>query len=237
MMPILRILKKIAIKIISPIFYPIIEMALKDYNLNIRNYQNRKSLIDSVEYIEQYMQNAKSFSTSLDLLTFALSKVDSKKNGLICEFGVATGRTINHIASIMPDTTVYGFDSFEGLPEDWREEFPKGKFKMDQLPKVSSNVRLIKGLFANTLAPFLKTNLDKALFLHIDCDLYSSTTTILKEFESCIQIGTVIVFDEYFNFPEWRDEEHKAFIEFIEKKDLNFEYIGYSQYQVAVIIT
>ena len=166
---------------------------------------------------------------------------DFLQNKLFLEFGVMQGHSLVDYRGAYMSNNInadfYGFDSFEGLPEYWREGFPKGKFKVDKLPKVSQNVTLIKGWYDQTLEPFIKKNKGKALFLHIDCDLYSSTSTIFEVFEDCIQTGTVIVFDEYFNFPEWRKEEHKAFIEFIEKKDFDYKYIGYSKYQVAVMIT
>ena len=40
--------------------------------------------------------------------------------------------------------------------------------------------------------------------------------------------GTVIFFDEFFNYPGWQDGEFKAFIEFVETSGMNFEYLGYN---------
>lgn len=39
--------------------------------------------------------------------------------GVIVEFGVADGGSIGWFTKKYPDVTVFGFDSFEGLPEDW----------------------------------------------------------------------------------------------------------------------
>jgi hypothetical protein len=50
---------------------------------------------------------------------FEHMKLKHKKNTLWLEFGVASGRTINYISNFTNDK-VYGFDSFEGLPEKWR---------------------------------------------------------------------------------------------------------------------
>ncbi len=70
----------------------------------------------------------------------------------------------------------------------------------------------------------------------VDCDLYSSTKTIFAETRALLAPGTIIVFDEYFNAPEWREEEYKAFMEFIAESKTSFEYIGYIRTgsQVAV---
>lgn len=108
-----------------------------------------------------------------------------------------------------------------------------------KLPRVVQNVRLIKGWFDKTLPEFLTTHPEKVVFLHIDCDLYSSTHTIFTCLAPRIKEGTVIVFDEYFNYPGWREGEFKAFSEFIAHEGLKFEYLNYNRKgeQVSVKIT
>ena len=51
-------------------------------------------------------------------LTYVFEKMQyrHKENTLWLEFGVAGGNTVNYISRFTQDT-VYGFDSFEGLPE------------------------------------------------------------------------------------------------------------------------
>ena len=64
--------------------------------------------------------------------------------------------------------------------------------------------------------------------LHVDCDLYSSTVTIFDALGPRLQPGTVILFDEYYNFPRWQQHEYKAFQEFVVSSGMKYEYIGYS---------
>jgi hypothetical protein len=54
-----------------------------------------------------------------------------------------------------------------------------------------------------------------------------------------IHAGTVIVFDEYFNYPGWQNHEHKAFLEFLDASGHGCRYIAYNKLgeQVAVVIT
>jgi hypothetical protein len=156
--------------------------------------------------------------------------------GLVGEFGVGSGRTINHIASVLPDTQIFGFDSFEGLPEDWRPGFPKGTYAIRKLPAVFPNITLIKGWFHETLPAFLQEHSGIFSFLHIDCDLYSSTKTILELCQGRIQPGTVIVFDEYLNYPGWKDGEHKAFQEFVEETLLSYTYAGFCEGEEQVVV-
>ncbi|TXJ54800.1 hypothetical protein EPJ67_11080 [Brachyspira aalborgi] len=90
--------------------------------------------------------------------------------------------------------------------------------------------------FYETLPKFLEEYKEKAAFIHIDCDLYSSTKTIFDNIYDRIVPNTVIQFDEYYNYPGWRNHEFKAFQEFCKKYSVEYEYIGISLYQVAVVI-
>jgi len=204
---------------------------------DIGNELQRRALADTVDYIQQHMSQVDSVDFYLDVLTLGLKQVGTK-DGLYLEFGVFTGLTINHIAGLV-EQPVFGFDSFEGLPERWRDSLGAGHFKVQALPKVRNNVTLVKGWFDKTLPEFVKAHPGDVAFLHIDCDLYSSTRTIFNCLAARIKPGTVIVFDEYFSYPGWRDGEFKAFQEFIESEGLKFEYLHYNRKgeQVCVKIT
>lgn len=163
-------------------------------------------------------------------LTYVFEKIKLQHipGTLWLEFGVASGRTINYISKFTSDI-VYGFDSFEGLPEKWRDGFDKGAFNRNgDLPVVNSNVTLIKGWFNNTLPDFIKTQNKKISFIHIDCDLYSSTKFILNTLKEYISPECVIVFDELVNYPGFDGDtgELKAFYEFINENNVKYEWIG-----------
>ena len=157
--------------------------------------------------------------------------------GLVMEFGVASGKSVNFLAKQLPGQTVHGFDSFEGLPEDWLRTYRRGHFAQP-LPKVEPNVELVVGWFEDTLPGFLRDHPEPVSYLHVDCDLYSSTKTIFDHLGDRIRAGTVIVFDEYFNYPSWREHEHKAFTEFVERRKVRFHFLGAvrSGVQAAVVI-
>lgn len=235
-----ELIVRIGIKLASPIRMIIREELRSMQNTTPKDLgeeMQRRALRSSVDYIEKNMRNVDSTASSSALITAAMSKASSLENSLICEFGVFSGSSINHIAQLTSNH-VFGFDSFEGLPERWRDGFGAGHFRVPQLPKVRNNVTLVKGWFDQSLPPFLEKNLARVGFLHIDCDLYSSTKTIFDLLETRIKPGCVIVFDEYFNYCDWENGEYKAFQEFIAKTDMKYEYIGYNRHheQVAVII-
>lgn len=190
-------------------------------SFDIRQMAEVLACAESAAYFTREMGTPKIFSSDLDLLTHAM-KI-RKANGLILEFGVASGRTLNHIASLTKQT-VYGFDAFTGLPENWRPDFLKGRFAQS-IPQLATNAELVIGLFEDTLPAFIKRIGSQPIsLLHIDCDLYSSTRTVLKALDKNIVSGTVIVFDEYFNYPGWQAHEWKAFREFCRDRNVTYTY-------------
>jgi hypothetical protein len=170
------------------------------------------------------------------LLEFALSKSDPK--GLALEFGVHQGRSINFLSGVLPkNQQIHGFDSFEGLPGEWIFGRGIGHFSTQgKLPEVPPNVVLHQGWFDQTLPKFLETHPEHFGYVHIDSDLYSSAKCIFDVGRDRFVSGTVIVFDEYFNYPGWELNEFRAFQEFITATGKKYEYIGCAprHYSVAV---
>jgi len=159
---------------------------------------------------------------------FEHMKLEHKPNTLWLEFGVYSGNTINYISKFTNEK-VYGFDSFEGLPETWRDGFDKGFFSTNGiLPMVNNNVELIKGWFNETLLGFIQAQNKKVSFIHMDADLYSSTKYIFDVLKDYIDDDCIIVFDELVNYPGFDGDtgELKAFYEFITENKVDYEWIG-----------
>jgi hypothetical protein len=192
--------------------------------------------VDSARFYERNLMECKIADDDFHLLEMALSW--RKFDGLILEFGVASGRTLNHIADLAKPHEVYGFDWFQGLPEAWRPGFSAGSFAQE-IPKVRNNAVLIRGLFEDTLPVFFTKHVELISFMHVDCDLFKSTKIILDQCGSRMAPGTVIVFDEYFNYPGWRQHEFRAFKQYISESGKHFEYLGFvpRHQQVCVRIT
>jgi len=168
--------------------------------------------------------------------------------GDILEFGVYQGGTINFIAERFPHKQIYGFDSFEGLPEDWKISFnekfnkhKKGCFAVDNLPAVKNNVSLIKGFFDISLPKWLEeTDLKQISLLHVDSDLYSSAKIIFDNLNDYIVQGTIIVFDEFYpwgrkRYETWEQHEYKAFCEWIDTYNREFEVLYRNNHQQCSI--
>lgn len=200
------------------------------------------SIFESYSYMRQAAPEALTVSLAEPLLTYAMQQASAE--GLVLEFGVFYGNSIRMLAQASQDV-VHGFDSFQGLPVAWEVDSAKevveaaGTYTMHgMLPEVPDNVRLHVGLFGDSLPSFLEEHRGPIRLLHIDCDLYASTVTIFEQLGDRIQPGTVIVFDEYLCYPNWREDEYRAFQEFITRSKLDYRYIAYSLFtgQAAVLI-
>jgi hypothetical protein len=191
----------------------------------IARARQQRALEQTVEFVDRNLPAVPSYASPLEVLAAGVEAARGQP-GLYMEFGVREAQTLNWIAKLT-DRPVYGFDSFEGLPEDWTSEHRRGAFKVRGLPKVRKNVTLVRGLFDDSLPKFLATHPEAAAFVHIDSDLYSSAVSVFKQLGGRIRAGTVIVFDEFFNYPGWQDGEYRAFMEFVEAHKVRFSYLAY----------
>lgn len=172
------------------------------------------------EFDLESLAHAITFFDWWDHFRYCLDRV--KVDGDYLEFGVWTGGTINFAAQERPDKIIHGFDSFHGLPDAWHNN-PVGFLSLDgEAPEVKDNVRLHKGYFEDTLPGFLEEHKSPAAFVHIDCDIYSSTVTVLEALKDRLRPGTVIVFDEYIG------DEKRAFVEFTNRYGIRYKYLSYS---------
>lgn len=164
--------------------------------------------------------------------------LELRPTGTALEFGVGSGTTLNLIAERMP---VVGFDSFRGLPEKWREGFEAGCFA-GWPQAVPTNARIVAGLFDETLPLINLEALGYIGLVHIDCDLYSSTVTVLEHVGPHLQSGCYVVFDEYHSYPEIhgaaKGGEERAWREYAtEHPQLGWTVIGHGHEQWAIRIT
>lgn len=191
----------------------------------------RQAVQSTAVYVQQHASAAKPLKSREAVLQYASENVARQllASGMIAEFGVYSGITITLIAQLFPDKRLYGFDSFQGLPEDWRPGFEKGTFARSTLPSVPKNVELVVGWFNDTLPTFVRTHKKQPLaLLHLDADLYSSALTVLNALKAQIVPGTILVFDEYWNYPGWENGEFRAWQEFCEVNDVGYEYLAYT---------
>lgn len=158
-----------------------------------------------------------------------------KPAGTALEFGVAHGTSLKIIAEHMP---AVGFDSFLGLPEEWRG-YPIGQFASD--PPDIPNTRLVDGLFSDTLPDFDFDAIKPIGLVHIDCDLYTSTMTVLNHLERHLRPGCYVVLDDYWHVDSelnrTPDQVSVAWADFAKGSQIDWNVVGYSLGVWAVHIT
>jgi hypothetical protein len=205
------------------------------YKTNLSKLLWERALISSADYVEKSLNNAMVFPSKEQLWDYTINMTQGCKNCL--EFGVFQGNSINYFSAKCPERTFFGFDSFEGLAEDWAGHYsPKGTFDTGgSLPKVNSNVILIKGWFNETLPKFLEREVSID-FIHIDSDTYPAAVIILELLKDKIFPGMYILFDDYLGYPNYQNGEMKAWKEFTEKYGLQYIYKGFSDEQALVLV-
>lgn len=144
---------------------------------------------------------------------------------LYMEFGVWRGESMHQWSKLLtnPRSRLHGFDSFEGLPEDWNAEKPKGLFSTHgNIPVITDDrVKFFKGWFENTLPQYTFTD-SPVLIIYLDADLYSSTAYVLNALRDRIKAGTIVCFDEFTD----RNHEQRAFGEFLCQSKMKFELVA-----------
>lgn len=192
--------------------------------------------MDAARFLEEHFASAKNLVGRQNLLRHACRSVEL--DGDVLEFGVMDGQTLTILCDQFEDRMVHGFDSFQGLPEDWTHDRPSGTFgTAGALPTdLPSNATLHVGMFEDTLPKYLAATDAPVALLHIDSDLYSSAHTVLFGLAPRLRAGSIIVFDEFLNYPGWRQHEYRAFTEFVEAFDVPFQYFSFASSYLSVAV-
>lgn len=167
----------------------------------------------------------------------------------------------NGIHKIGFNRRIVGFDSFEGMPDGGgHPRWKKGMFRTNHsghpFCKIGENVTpsvvrsffkeygllppfLETGTFEKTLPAVIGTKYTKAAVIHIDCDLYDATKTVLLGIHEILQEGAVVLFDDWFNFRGRKDKgEQRAFSEYStsQRRWLFVEYQNYATFGKSFVV-
>jgi len=197
-------------------------------------------------HIDQF-RAAPCYLNRLDHLHHALELAPA--DGYILEFGVYRGGSLNWLARWAEERRqprVFGFDSFEGLPEAWvrtksGEGYARGHFALERLPAVLPNALLVPGFFDATLPGWRAAHAGPVALLHNDSDLYCSTIDTLTQLNDRIVPGTIIVFDELCDwrnsgvYDAWEEGEWRALREWMAAHDRRIAVLSRNQEFAAAI--
>ena len=218
-------------------------MIISKNNFHIKPFKRAKVITSDARLpdgrLDRQAERLNHLQHTLDNLTWNM--------GTCLEFGVFSGTTLNMLADAKPNDVVHGFDSFEGLPEQWKtnhndKKHIAGYFATD-IPVVKDNVKLWVGWFDQQIPEYLKVYPNSPIqYLHIDGDLYSSAWTVLSELNHLIVEGTTILFDEFCPFGPyskpyklWPEHEYRALKEWTIQYDREFEILHRNNHQQCAI--
>ena len=157
----------------------------------------------------------------------------SKKDRPFYEFGVWRGGSFQYLINTFKKG--YGFDTFEGLPEDWHQE-KQGTYSAEGIIPQIDGGTFIAGKFEDTLPIFFTESRPMASIINFDADLYSSTLCALNHSKPVIDKDTILIFDEFITNKNWEQDEYKALNEFCSNNNFTYEVLAISYFtkQVAV---
>jgi hypothetical protein len=170
-------------------------------------------------------RRVRSLPSREDVFALALANVRGNRP-LYLEFGVYEGASMRWWSEHLtpPGARFIGFDSFEGLRESFRH-LDAGHFATSGPPTFDDErVSFVQGWFDDTLPSFQPPDHDQ-LIINIDCDLYSSTATVLQRIEAWLVPGSLLYFDELTD----RDHEMRALFESVTRTGARLRPLGWSQ--------
>ena len=194
---------------------------------------------DSADFIADYLAHALLIGDTVKIRDLAIRR--APRDGLVLELGVYEGVGINQFADVLADRgdarTLFGFDSFEGLSEDWfgKALAARAFDRKGRPPKVRTNVSLVTGWVEETLGPFLERHNERVAFVHMDTDTYTPCRHALELLKPRLATGAIILFDEHHGYPNWRNGEFRALGEVLPPEC--YRYIAFATQQAAIQIT
>lgn len=208
---------------------------------NSIRYLEHLEIMDSANFIRPYLANASLFVNKKGgYFQFTMSKVLKNQKGLWLEFGVKSGGSAKFFAPYASEfsvnSTLYGFDSFEGIRNDWSAVgTPVGSFSLNaKVPKKIDNCDFIVGWVEDTLPEFLKLHQEQIAFVHFDFDVYPPTKFALEAISGRLMPGSIILFDEFHGYPGWRHHEKRALEEILDSSQ--YKFIAFSRKQACIQI-
>ena len=189
------------------------------------------------DYIEFGVYKGDSFYNSiivyLKFRQWFVNEFNSKENWRV---NLARKSPLNQLSRF------HGLDTFEGMPENNEKNiiFEKGNFNSNienvnkKIKKIEIDYKLYKGNFNETKNSLKKNLLNrKVAIINFDCDIQKSTDDALEIIKDKIDIGTILMFDDYNSFKADNNQgQRKSFANFsknenfIFEKFFSYEYVG-----------
>ena len=203
----------------------------EDFDTLIKSSESNHPMMRSIKWIFSLPKIPKIFFNRWNFFDAIVAQTD--KSRPFYEFGVWNGISFKHLIKTFKKG--FGFDTFEGIPEDWHDK-PSGSYSsFGSVPKIKGG-EFIVGKFENTLPKFFSQKRPMASLINFDADLYSSTLCALNYSNNVIDEKSILIFDEFLINDNWEKDEYKALNEFCDNLSISYEVVAVSflTSQVAV---
>ena len=199
--------------------------ALRSVFKNIRVAAQLRAATSSAEWLHRNADRAPTYDRRNEMLEALFPFVPAE--GDLAEFGVHTGAITVFVRPRFADRRYHAFDSWRGVPEAMSLRRKKFFFDLNGVvPKLPPDAIIHSGWFHETI-PKWREQFDAPIaFAYIDCDLYESVCTVLEGLTDRIRAGTILVFDSWYNFPNWEEHSPKASEEWMQRHGIRMEPIG-----------
>lgn len=186
------------------IFYPLRKLFLFLYNFSnltvwVNTNKNTTTRNDFFRVGRHYPDRFKGYEWLAE--NYSLKE---KEAIVYMEFGVASGTSFDwwQNNALHEDSRFFGFDTFEGLPEDWGFFYKKGDMSHNPSHLLGNRSAFLKGLFQDSLLPYINDHIellksDKRKVIHLDADLFSATIFVLSQLYPYLKKGDILMFDEF----------------------------------------
>ena len=172
--------------------------------------EDHKTWRNDIEFLENYrkLSPKNPYSQDRKYLLREFARFTQNINGAMAECGCYQGASAYYLAEEFPDTTLYLFDSFQGLSEIQMEDNQKREdnfsWKKGDMTALEeevannlskfNNIKMLKGWIPER---FDEVSSETFRLVHIDVDLYQPTLDSLTFFYERVNTGGVIILDDY----------------------------------------
>ena len=204
-----------------------------NFEVLMNSHESTHPYIRSIKWVFSLSKLPKLFFSRWDFFDEIIKLTDQSRP--FYEFGVWNGVSFQYL--IHKYKRGFGFDTFTGLPESWREIAAGTYSSLGSIPKIKGG-NFIAGKFEDTFPDFFSIKRPIASLINFDADLYSSTLCALNNTKNIMDEKTILIFDEFLINTKWEEDEFKALNEFC--NNFNFSYnvlaVSFFSKQVAVQI-
>ena len=181
----------------------------------------------SAAWLHEHADRAPNYARRPELLQALVPLVPA--GGDFAEFGVFKGAVTWLMRPQFPDRAYHAFDSWLGVPEAMSLAVSKFAFDLGgAVPDLPPDTTTHAGWFEDTI-PKWRQQFDAPIaFAYIDCDLYESVCTVLEGLADRVRHGTILVFDDWYNFPNWQAHSVKATKEWTQRHGFQMEPLGFT---------